>query len=145
MTVSVLKGKHIVTFCKRIEIGVVLQKLHCHVAVYRLSASLVSEEQILRQSVGLIPREGRVFVRSGALFSSRKRLLRQVGDDRTSELLVNRHCLRVICKFLCVNKTARQLVIGVGREPVASEELCLGIKCLGVSFHEAVDLEASWL
>ena len=48
-------------------------------------------------------------------------------------------------KFHCVNQTARQLVVGVGREPVAGKELCLGIECLGVSLHQAVDLEASWL
>src|ERR1039457_7175744 len=125
MAVSVLEGKHIVSFGEGIEIGVILQKLLCHVPVKRISASLVREEQVLGQCVGLIPCVGRIFVRAGTLFGPGQCLLRQIRDNCVGEFFVDLHRDRIMGIFMCINETGRQFVVCIGRKPVVDEELGL--------------------
>ena len=68
VTVRVLEREHVVAFRERIEVGVVLQIALGHFAVKHIAAALVSEEEILRQSIGFVPCVGRVFMRTGTLF-----------------------------------------------------------------------------
>ena len=70
------EGEYVVSFRKRTKVRVVFKELLGHVAVKRLATALVGEEKILGESVGFVPGEGRVFVRTRALFGPGKRLFR---------------------------------------------------------------------
>jgi hypothetical protein len=136
------EGEYVVSFRQRTKVSVVFKELLGHVAIKGLPAALVGEEKILGESVGFVPGEGRVFVRTRALFGPGKRLLRQVGDHGSSQLPVNVHGHRIVGKLVRIDQTAGKLVVGVCREPVTVEELGFGIECFRIAFDQAINLGA---
>ena len=69
VTVSMLPGKVIRTFCKWIEVFL-LDEADGEIFVARVAAALIREEQIFRQRVGFIEGVGDVLVETLALFGA---------------------------------------------------------------------------
>src|SRR5215469_14047031 len=145
MAIGVFERQNVVALGQRVEIGVIFQILFRHLPIEDISAALVSKEQVLGQSVGLVPSVGSIFVRPGPLFLTRKSLLGQIRGDRMRQLSVNVERLGVVRELVGIDQAAGQLVVGVGREAIVDKELSLRIECFSVSLYQTIDLRPGFV
>src|SRR5450755_2847529 len=55
---------------------------------------------------------------------------------------MNTHRHGVVSEFVRVNQAAGKLVVGVGRQAVVDEKLCLRVERFGIPLHEAINLRS---
>src|ERR1700722_4340036 len=82
---------------------IVLDEPDCEIAIARISAALVGEEEIFRESVGFIPSEGDFFMRTGTLCGAAQRLLGQMVHSGRGGAPMNIECVRTGGEFMGVN------------------------------------------
>src|SRR3984885_5973464 len=143
MTVGMLAGEHVDIFRERTKVGVVFEKTLGELPVAGASSALVSEIEVLRQSVGLVPGPRDVLVGTGSHLFAIQGLRREERQDCVSGPIEDCQSLWIVGELVGIDEAAVGFVEGIGRDAIVAVELLANGGREGRD--ETLHLRLSWL
>src|SRR5437016_5333963 len=110
-----------------------------------VTAALVSQEKILRQSVGFVPRVSDAFVRTGTLLGAAQCFFGKIRQRGLSSTPVHVERIWTLSKFVRVNQATACLVVGVGGQMIVNIKFSGRLDCFRECANQPMDFFLRWL